>query len=423
MKILWIVNTPIGPLGDILYGKRMGGAWMDALSSDFKKHPEQELIVATTGNIGKPIKICEDGVTYYALPDSAPILYSENKPGNIAAWKMLLEEEKPDIIQIWGTEFTHGLCALRIADKMNIPSVIYMQGYLGSIARHYFAGISYNELKSTVTVRDILKRDSIIKQQQKYENRRAGEREMLSLAGNIISENNWCDMSIAAIVPEVKSHRCPLSINSVFSEFEWKRENAEPHSIICTASGYPLKGLHMMLKALSLLKVKYPDVKLYVPGAKQVSDGSFKSFLRKRGYTKYIEKLVSRLDLEDNIVWLGQLEQRALAERYSKTSVFVLTSSIENHSSSLKEAMTVGVPSVASSVGGVPEYVHSGENGFLYRFEEYDVMAAYVAEIFENEDLSDKLSHNAKESMKYLHGDIDMYDTVMNIYERILDKK
>ena len=60
---------------------------------------------------------------------------------------------------------------------------------------------------------------------------------------------------------------------------------------------------------------------------------------------------------------------------YPKTRVFVLSSSIENHASSLKEAMMVGTPSIATFVGGVPEYVRHGENGFLYRFEEYEIMA------------------------------------------------
>ncbi len=422
MKILWIVNTPIGPLGKALYGKETGGAWMDALLADFKCHPEQKLVVATTAGT-KILKIEQEGITYYALPDAPPISYGEDKPGNIAAWRQLLEAEKPDAIQVWGTEFTHGLCALRIAKEMDIPAVIYMQGYLGSIARHYFAGISYPELKKSVTFRDFLKRDSIIRQQKKYAKSREKEQEMLTLAGNIISENDWCDKSIAAIVPEVKSYHCPLSINRVFFAQQWQRETAEPHSIICTASGYPLKGLHILLRAVHILKKGYPDVKLYVPGDKQVSDGSLQWLLRKRGYTKYIEKLVKELGLEENICWLGRLRQEELAKAYTKASVFVLPSSIENHSSSLKEAMAVGVPSVASAVGGVPEYVEHGENGLLYRFEEYDVLAGHIAQLFENPDLGDALSQNARKDMKKLHADTDMYRTVVGVYEELISRK
>ena len=418
MKILWIVNTPLRIIGEKLYGKRNTDLWMGALLDSIKQNAKNEIVVATTAGISQIQKYEEDGITYYALPHQLPILYNENDERNIAAWQELLDNEKPDLIQVWGTEFAHGLCALRLAK--NIPSVIYMQGYLGSIARHYLAGMTHNELRSSVTFRDIIKRDSIEDQQKKYFRSAEKEKEMFMLSGRIICENNWCENSIRAIVPNIQVYRCPLSINSVFYEKEWDIRQIERHSIICTASGYPLKGLHMMLKAVALLKETYPDIKLYVPGEKVVSDGSLKWLVRKRGYTKYIENLIKELDIAKNIVWMGSVTQEELAEQYSKTHAFVLTSSIENHSSSLKEAMLVGVPSVASNVGGVSEYVEHGKNGFLYRFEEYEMIAAYIKLIFEDDELSKRLSAAGKESIKNIHDSNRISDNMEAVYNSII---
>ena len=417
MKILWIVNTPIDKLGEALYGQKGNGLWMAALLNDFKNNEKYQLSVVTTAAIPNIIKIQDSGIDYYALPSQVPILYDENKPNNIKAWRELLNKVKPDLIQIWGTEFTHGLAALREAG--NIPSAIYMQGLLASIGRHYTAGISYQELKTTVTLRDRLKHDSILQQQQKYLRNAAKEKEMFCLSGRIICENEWCNMSVHAISPEVKCYYCPLSVNRVFTLKQWNIEKAEKHSIICTASGYPLKGLHMILRAVAKLKEKYPDIKLYVPGPKMVSDGSFQWKIRKRGYTKYIEQLIEKLGIEDQIEWMGQMTQDQLAEQYARTRVFVLSSSIENHSSSLKEAMMVGIPSIAAAVGGVPEYVRHGENAFLYRFEEYDVMAGYIEMLFENNELSEKLSVNGRHDMMSLHKSNDIYKIITGIYDEI----
>ena len=391
---------------------------MSALMESFARHHEYHLTVVTTAAVKKPLKIEEDGITFYALPDQPPLLYNENKENNITAWQSLIDEEKPDLIQVWGTEFTHGLCALRVAK--NIPSVIYMQGYLGSIARHYLAGMTHHELKKSVTFRDIIKRDSIIQQQKKYLASTLKEKEMFHLSGNVICENDWCENGIKAVVPSINIYRCPLSINQVFTKKSWDVCHAEPHSIICNASGYPLKGLHMLLRAVALLKNKYPDIKLSIPGEKVVCDGSVEWLLRKRGYTKYIETLISELKIEDNIVWLGGLPQEKLAEQYAKARVFVLCSAIENHSSSLKEAMMVGTPSVASAVGGVPEYVRHGENAFLYRFEEYDIMAMYIQRLFEDDELARNFSKNAKASTIALHSEKDIFNTITNIYTSIL---
>ena len=421
MKILWIVNSPLGPLGERLYGKRNNGVWMDALMASFAEHNEHQLVVTTTSAIVEPICEEENGIAFYALPEQLPINYNENRPSNIQAWQKLLDDEKPDLIQVWGTEFTHGLCALQIAEA--IPSVVYMQGYLGSIARHYLAGMTHDELKKSVTFRDIIKRDSIVQQQKKYYASTAKEKEMFELSGNVICENDWCESSIRAIVSNVDIYRCPLSINQVFTQYRWDINKVEPHAIICNASGYPLKGLHMLLRAVAILKKKYPDIKLRVPGEKVTSDGSIQWLLRKRGYTKFIEQLIKELDIEENIEWLGSLPQDKLAEQYAKARVFVLCSVIENHSSSLKEAMMVGTPSVASIVGGVPEYVTHGENGFLYRFEEYDIMASYIERLFEDDALAEKLSANAKTSSTALHSEKDIYQTITDIYDKVLNKR
>ena len=274
MKILWITNTALGPIGEKLYGRRQGGLWMDALLTDFKEKAELSLVVATTAKIASPLRIEEDSIVYYALPDDIPLFYDENRPGNKAAWRTLIEVEKPDLIQIWGTEFSHGLCALREAG--NIPSVIYMQGYLGAISRHYFAGMTERELDYAVSFRDVLRRDTIRQQQKVFAENTKKEAEMFARSKRIISENEWCNMSVRAVEPDVKIYTCPLSVNKAFSKVAWKRGQIEEHSIMATASGYPLKGLHMLLRAVALLKKEYPDVKLYVPGAKMGRSAAFR---------------------------------------------------------------------------------------------------------------------------------------------------
>ena len=130
--------------------------------------------------------------------------------------------------------------------------------------------------------------------------------------------------------------------------------------------------------------------------------------------------MVQTLDIADNIIWMGNVTQEELASTYEKVNVFVLSSSIENHSSSLKEAMIVGTPSIAAAVGGIPEYITHRENGMLYRFEEYEMMASYIRELFENRDLAKKISSNGRESMLKLHGSNEIYDTTISIYNRVL---
>ena len=81
--------------------------------------------------------------------------------------------------------------------------------------------------------------------------------------------------------------------------------------------------------------------------------------------------------------------------------------------------MTVGMPCVASAVGGIPEYVNHGENGFLYRFEEYDIAASYIEKLFEDDNLALKFSASARESMTELHQSNNVFNRIISIYESI----
>lgn len=390
---------------------------MSALLNSLSKTNEFQIVIATVAAVAETVKTEQDGVVYYALPDAPPSLYREEKEINLRAWKEMIKTEKPDLIELWGTEFTHGLCALKAAD--GIPSVVRMQGYLSAIGTHYTAEIPYYELKKSVTIRDRLKRDSIMRQQKKYLADAEKEAEIISLSGNVICQNGWGEAVIKSRHPEAKVYFCPLSINAVFQKYQWISAKAQPHTIICNASEYTLKGLHILLRAVALLKNKYPDIRLYVPGDPTVSDGSLQWILRKRGYTKYIEKLIKELGITNEICWLGKISHEALAKEYSTKSVFVLCSAVENQSSSLIEAMTVGVPCVASAVGEVPEFIRREENGLLYRFGEYDVLAYQIDRLFSDAALAKKLSVNGKNDMTAAHDAGLIEKTIKSIYRAV----
>lgn len=83
----------------------------------------------------------------------------------------------------------------------------------------------------------------------------------------------------------------------------------------------------------------------------------------------------------------------------------------------------VGTPSVATAVGGVPEYVHHGKNGFLYRFEEYEIMARYIKRLFEEDELAVKVSDAGRTDMLKLHSNTNVFETMLEIYKDIVEEK
>jgi len=165
----------------------------------------------------------------------------------------------------------------------------------------------------------------------------------------------------------------------------------------------------------------YPDVKLYIPGRSMITS-SFMSRQKVPGYYNFITDFIRRNKLENNVVFTGYLSQDKLAEKLAKTHVFVLSSSIENHSSSLKEAMAVGTPSIASQVGGIPEYFVYEVCGYSYRYEEYECLAGYICKLFGDIDLCNRFSMASRERARIISEE-KITDLIVTMYNDLFKKK
>lgn len=418
MKSLWMVNKCCGAYHEKIYGKKAtGGQWLDAMLDEARCHDEDSVVVV---NVEKKPRMTyfEDGnISYYTIKGQPNEKYNYKSKRAVNDWKVIIEKEKPDIIEIWGTEFPYALAALGAAK--DIPCVIYVQGILDSIAKYYISGLSKKELKNAVTIRDIFTGRTISQTQYRYEKRSCYERKIANMSGHIIIENNWARAYYAKMCPGVKAHYLPFSISNSFREHSWSEDIMKPHTIMCPAANYPIKGLHMLLKALAIVKTEYPDVNLFVPGTVPKPANSLTGKLKELGYDRLIKKLIKDLDLSENVIYTGRLTADEMAEKMSEVNCFTMTSAIENHSSTLKEAMTVGVPCVASYVGGVPQYAEDEENCLLYRFEDYEVLAQNICRIFADKELRVKLSETASSKMKQPKDKTD-YEQMREIFKTVI---
>ncbi len=419
MRILWITNRPIAAAERKYNVKATSGTWMEPALDALKSKSDVDIFIATVAACKGIEKFCEDSVTYYCLPSSKKVIYPHSSKKNLALWDKVIKEIKPDLIMVWGTEYAHGYCALKAAG--NIPSVIYTQGILDSIDRYYLADMTPKELRYAVTFRNILKRDTIRMQQRLYRKKAKIEKEMLCLSNNIIVESDWVRLWCERIALECKTYNSEISIGNVFFEKQWKEENCNKHTIFTSATGnYPLKGLHILLKAMPLILKEYPDAVLRVPATADPFNASVFSRFKRTGYIKYLMKLIKENNLRDNVQFLGRLTSEEMAEEMQNANVFVVSSSIENLSTTLREAMTVGTPSVVSHVGGLPEIAINGKTSLNCRFGEYEVFADKIVQLLSNDIFAEKLSEDAQENIMKSHNPERKREILYQIYKEIL---
>lgn len=420
MKVLWITNGPISEHRKLLDNDfNQGGGWMDAAFEKVSKNTNIEIGLATVYPCKSLIKKEKGEIRYYAVPlDLSQGLYDYKNIKNTMYWQKIAADFKPDIVHIWGTEMAHSLCAI---DAMpNVPKVVYLQGLMSQIYNHSGAAIDigtklkYFSIRSFISERGIHALD-------KFELFRVKiEREIIQKVGNVILENEWSAINCRVININCNIFRSLLPVNSLFANYDWSLMNKKPHTIFTVAGGYPIKGHHILLKALGIIKKIYPDVKLYIPGYNPLNDDKGLRQLFPTTYTKLIKSIIKKYDLYSNIVYTGKLKPSEMAENLTHCNVFVMPSAIENHSSSLIEAMMVGCPCVSSYVGGVSEYLEHGKNGFLYRYDEPETLAGIIMDLFKNDNLCDSISRQAKLRTRADRQYIDIAKDFTNIYNEIL---
>ena len=411
MRVLWICYNPIGKSSEILSGiKSQSGTWVDATLQEIVH--QKDIVLAIASIIDKNIKKYDEktGVTFYGIKEKRCI---GGRPVRcLNSWEKLIEDFNPDIIQVWGTEYKNGLDIARTARKRKIPILFYMQGVVQAIAAHPHGDISTKEYYQHLGLlgRFRLYRDFYL--QKRFEKQAEWEKEMVALSNGILIDNAWC----AAYFPETKAYMHSLPINEVFMKRQHRDEDAEPYSIMCCAGRGAHKGLHVLIKALSRVKQVYPNIKVYIPGNMNSRNPKF---LFEPAYITYINRLIKQLDLQENIVFCGQLSSGEMAEKMNKSQIFVLPSCVENHSSTLREAMYLGLPCITTMVGSVHEFVEHKKNGMIFRYPECEQLSQYIIHLFLEESDRIELGKNAYVAIReeYLSKNKDL----VSIYKEILD--
>lgn len=126
------------------------------------------------------------------------------------------------------------------------------------------------------------------------------------------------------------------------------------------------KGWLTFLQALNVLKEKAVSFKAIVAG-----DG-----LERELFLSQINKY----ELENNVIYLGQLKQEDIVILYNSIDMFIFPSEREQESLGLVglEAMACGVPVVGSDIGGIKTYVEDEINGFLFGVGDYKALAQKI---------------------------------------------
>lgn len=409
MKVLWITNILLPDAEEYLGLKKMVvGGWMQGLLEDLRDNDEVSFGVLSLSNVKILKSFTKNNVSYFILPKS------NNKK---TFWKEVENIFKPDIIHIHGTEFSYGMNYVDLfPDKKYVVSI---QGLVSVYERYYLGGLSFKEIIRNISFRDIVF-GHLYKKQKDFFKRGRLEKQYIQKCNNIIGRTTWDEYHTYFINKNRKYFFCNESLRSKFySSKKWDISKIRKHSIFISQASYPIKGVHQLFKAVNLIKDEFPDIKVYIGGYKVVQDNTFLGKLKLLGYGKLLRKLIKKYNLQNHIEFTGNLNLDEMIFKFNNSHVFVCPSSIENSSNSIGEAQMIGIPTIASYVGGIIEMATHKESGLVYRFEEFEMLAYLIKTVFEDDKLCENLSRNGIKLSEERHNKERNKTNTISIYKQI----
>jgi N-acetyl-alpha-D-glucosaminyl L-malate synthase BshA len=148
----------------------------------------------------------------------------------------------------------------------------------------------------------------------------------------------------------------------------------------------PDKGVTYLIKAMDIVRQRDQSARLMLVGEGPEEDS--------------LRQLVGQLNLGSCINFVGQIPNERVPQYMAAADVFVLPSLYEGFPNVVLEAMASGLPIVASKVGGLPEIVEDGQNGFLVEPKNPEQIADKILLLLRDDELTRRISRNNKEKAK-----------------------
>jgi glycosyltransferase involved in cell wall biosynthesis len=423
MKVLWLTNG-LMPDHAVALGMAQphGGGWLAALAQGLVADGRIELGVVTSLPGVQEGSVTVNGVLYYTVPQSTGKINYRVLPRElIEGYQQVSKSFRPQVLHIHGTEYFHGLLTGR--GYLSGAAVISIQGIIDVSARHYQAGVPLLTLLFKRTLRDWVRMDGLLEQQIRWRRRAQWEQKLFATNTAFIGRTLWDRAHLRRLNPSARYFHCDELIREPFYRAKWDMEETNHHQIFCSSASYPLKGFHVLLKAVALLKNEFPDINVLTPLAQFHASSRGWTQLYKKcrmdGYARYLTDFIQKNELERHIVALQTLSAEEMVVEFLNARVFVLPSYIENSPNSLAEAMLVGTPSVVADVGGISSMVKDGSTSLLFPSGDEAVLAEQIRRVFRDDDLAQRLSIRARAVSRTRHSKDKIVNKMIEIYGHV----
>ena len=169
----------------------------------------------------------------------------------------------------------------------------------------------------------------------------------------------------------------------------------------------PLKGHQYLLQAAKIVIENCPNTTFVLVGREKTVEAR-----------EALEAQATQLGIREKIIFTG-FRDDAL-NILAACDLFVLASLYEGLPVALLEAMALGKPPVVTAVGGIPEVITDGVDGFMVKPKDYEALANRIIALQRDEELRSQISGRAARTVEERFSMRSMIGRIENIYNQVL---
>lgn len=419
MKILWLTNSPSNYCPEFSPGGYNGVGWVSSAEQLITSIDGIDLAIGFVMS-GQPFKVKQNYTTYYPIPNPVRkslierlqklIRYAFNWGINACEtkseiyykdyFKKIIDDFSPDIIHVWGSESYMGL----VSEVTDIPVVLHIQGIINPCLNAFLPpAISWDGwIRMDNNPYSILQRKMI---KNIWLVNAGREKRILNGIKYLMGRTEW-DCRVSKIyAPNATYMHSGELLRGIFYK-QTDRLFPDKMTIVSIISSPSYKGYDMILKTAAILK------------------NELKQEFEWRCYgdisPDFIEKQVGIKHREVNVELKGVATAELLYESLRQSVVYFHPSYIDNSPNSVCEAQLLGIPVVATNVGGVSSVVNNGVDGYLVPANDPFQAAYCVYDLFINKDKNVAFGCEGKKIAKLRHDKEIVVKELLENYKNVL---
>ncbi|MBN3041272.1 MAG: glycosyltransferase family 4 protein [Candidatus Omnitrophica bacterium] len=179
------------------------------------------------------------------------------------------------------------------------------------------------------------------------------------------------------------------------------------------------KGCDISIKAVNVVKKMDPNVILVLAGSKNIIDWGE----TQQKDIAYMVDLVKHFGIEDNIL-IDMYTLDEVKQIYELSDICLYPSSApEPFGLTMLEAMSMAKPMIVTNMGGMPEVIKDGINGFVVPMKDFEALAAKICQLLEDKKLANRFGYTGRQMVESHYTKELVSNETLAVYAKALASK